>query len=126
MNPEYPSDYPESEPALFNYDWIVPCSTQPAAFDFPANSLTGRDDEVSRDRPNTKVQIPRIAHSGNWNTSGRVSRACDNCREQKAKCSGHSPACDRCEDAGIRCLYGDRKGEKIAKWVASDEAAVHL
>lgn len=126
MNPEYPSNHPENDSPLFSYDWVSPCSTQPSTFDFPANSLSGHGELATRDRPNRKVQIPRIAHSGNWTTSGRVSRACKNCREQKTKCSGDTPACDRCKDAGIRCSYGDRKGEKIAKWVASDEATAHL
>lgn len=126
MNPKYASDHPENELAFFSYDWVVPSSTQPAAFDFPASSLSGRDDLATLDQPNTKVPIARIAHHGNWVPSGRVSRACDHCREQKTKCSGHRPTCDRCKDAGVRCSYGDRKGEKIAKWVASDIAAAHL
>ncbi|KAJ5340277.1 hypothetical protein N7541_009401 [Penicillium brevicompactum] len=115
MNPEHPSNHPENESTLSNYDLNILFSSQPSAFDFSADSLTGPDEVATCDRPNTKVQIPRIAHPGNLATSGRVSRACENCREQKAKCSGHRPTCDRCKDAGVRCLYGDRKGEKMAK-----------
>ncbi|PWY82177.1 C6 transcription factor [Aspergillus heteromorphus CBS 117.55] len=71
---------------------------------------------VSEDRSlNSKVAIPRSVKSGNWSTSGRVSRACENCRDQKAKCTGHRPSCQRCQEAGIRCSYGDRKREKMAK-----------
>ncbi|PYI26262.1 hypothetical protein BP00DRAFT_382222 [Aspergillus indologenus CBS 114.80] len=62
-----------------------------------------------------RVRIPRSANSTAWTSSGRVSRACENCREQKAKCSGHRPTCQRCQEAGIRCSYGDRKREKVAK-----------
>ncbi|PYH49250.1 putative C6 transcription factor [Aspergillus saccharolyticus JOP 1030-1] len=61
-----------------------------------------------------KIRISRVT-SAAWTTSGRVSRACENCREQKAKCSGHRPTCQRCEEAGIPCSYGDRKREKVAK-----------
>ncbi|KAI9045038.1 putative C6 transcription factor [Aspergillus affinis] len=64
---------------------------------------------------NKKVQIPRSANSSTWTTSGRVSRACENCREQKAKCSGHRPTCQRCQESGLQCSYGDRKREKMAK-----------
>ncbi|RAH43832.1 putative C6 transcription factor [Aspergillus brunneoviolaceus CBS 621.78] len=62
-----------------------------------------------------RVRIPRSATSTAWTSSGRVSRACENCRDQKAKCSGHRPTCQRCQEAGIRCSYGDRKREKLAK-----------
>ncbi|KAJ5908885.1 hypothetical protein N7495_001567 [Penicillium taxi] len=67
------------------------------------------------DRPHNKVAIPRPTNPITWTSSGRVSRACENCRDQKAKCSGHRPACHRCKDAGIRCSYGDRKREKMLK-----------
>jgi hypothetical protein len=126
MNPEYPSDHSETPSAIFGGDWIVPCYTLPTAFHFAANSLPSRDDLVTGDQPNAKLPILRIAHPGNSVTSGRVSRAREKCREQKAKCSGHRPACDRCNDAGVRCSYSDRKGKKMAKWVASDEEAAHL
>ncbi|KAJ5898270.1 hypothetical protein N7504_008558 [Penicillium tannophilum] len=115
MNPEYPSDQPETDSALFNYDWITPPLTQSAAFDFSGDPLPERDDLVTSDRPNTKVAIPRIANASTWASSSRVSRACENCREQKAKCSGHRPACHRCKEADVRCSYGDRKREKMAK-----------
>lgn len=66
---------------------------------------------------NAKVPIPRTASTSTWTSSGRVSRACENCREQKAKCSGHRPTCQRCQEAGVLCSYGDRKREKMAKCV---------
>ncbi|PLB50406.1 hypothetical protein P170DRAFT_353359 [Aspergillus steynii IBT 23096] len=64
---------------------------------------------------NKKVQIPRSTNPSTWTTSGRVSRACENCRDQKAKCSGHRPTCQRCQESGLQCSYGDRKREKMAK-----------
>lgn len=67
---------------------------------------------------NTKVAIPRIpetASSRDGRSNGRVSRACRNCRAQKAKCSGHHPTCQRCQAVGIQCSYSDRKREEVAK-----------
>lgn len=69
---------------------------------------------------NAKVPIPRTTSASTWTSSGRVSRACENCREQKAKCSGHRPTCQRCQEAGVQCSYGDRKREKMAKCVELD------
>lgn len=67
---------------------------------------------------NAKVPIPRSNYPSSYtSTSGRVSRACENCRDQKAKCSGHRPSCQRCQDSGARCSYGDRKREKMVKCV---------
>lgn len=125
--PNYTSDVPENESVPVNYDWTVPGYAQPPAFGLPVNTNTdlipgpGRGDPPAPnpgDRSlNAKVPIPRSAYPGNWTSSGRVSRACENCREQKAKCSGHRPACHRCQDAGVRCSYGDRKREKMLKCV---------
>ncbi|KAJ5988506.1 hypothetical protein N7481_003716 [Penicillium waksmanii] len=61
---------------------------------------------------NAKVPIPRSVFPSNYTTSRRVSRACENCRDQKAKCSGHRPSCQRCLVSDARCFYGDRKREK--------------
>lgn len=112
--PSY-SEYPElvDESALFNNDWAVPNYAQPSfEATIPEDSFTPPGDRV-----NAKVAIPRNAQRTNWTASGRVSRACENCRDQKAKCSGHRPVCHRCRDAGVGCFYGDRKKEKMAKCV---------
>lgn len=67
---------------------------------------------------NAKVPIPRSVYPSSHSTSsGRVSKACESCRDQKAKCSGHRPTCQRCQDNGTRCSYGDRKREKLLKCV---------
>jgi hypothetical protein len=126
MNREYPSDQAENESALFNYDSSVPSYTQPTEFHFPEIPLPGHDDLATGDQPNTKVPIARNLQPISWASSGRVSRACENCQEQKAKCSGHRPVCLRCKDASVRCSYSDRKREKMAKWVASDGATAHI
>lgn len=40
----------------------------------------------------------------------RIATACNECRAQKAKCSGHRPRCERCGPRGLRCVYGtDRR-----------------
>ena len=108
----------------FNYDWAVPEYPQLSPFEINAEIPRDaryhhgiRDYPISNttDRVNAKVAIPRNAQSSSWTSSGRVSRACENCREQKAKCSGHRPACHRCLDSNVLCSYGDRKREKMAK-----------
>ncbi|KAJ6018458.1 hypothetical protein N7499_003746 [Penicillium canescens] len=99
------------ELALFHDNWAVPSIALPS-FEaaIPGGSLTPLGD-----RANAKVPIPRNAQRTNWINRGRVSRACENCRDQKAKCSGQRPVCHRCQDAGVVCSYGDRKKENMAK-----------
>ncbi|KAJ6012652.1 hypothetical protein N7522_003007 [Penicillium canescens] len=62
-----------------------------------------------------KVPIPRAVHSVNAVTTGRVDQACQPCREQKAKCSGHRPKCRRCEENSLFCIYEDRKRARTTK-----------
>lgn len=117
---EPPSDVTENEYAPFNYDWPGPGS---GSVGFAANTglIQGSEDLVGPnpgEQPtNAKVAIPRSAQTASWVSNGRTSRACENCREQKAKCSGHHPTCNRCKDAGVRCSYGDRKRERMIKCV---------
>ncbi|EED13436.1 C6 transcription factor, putative [Talaromyces stipitatus ATCC 10500] len=66
--------------------------------------------------PPAKVAIPRAPNlSEQSNVNRRVGHACESCREQKTKCSGDRPTCQRCQDLGLTCLYGDRKRERTAK-----------
>lgn len=119
------SEYPNVANNGINYDWAVPGYPQPSPFEFNPETIPLHDnrdnrdirDYPSSDRVNAKVAIPRNAQPSSWTSSGRVSRACENCREQKAKCSGHRPTCHRCLDAGVPCSYGDRKREKMVKLV---------
>ncbi|GKZ64858.1 hypothetical protein AnigIFM50267_007012 [Aspergillus niger] len=127
--PSYPSsassDLPDSEPKYNS--WPVPQYSQPASLGPPVsyepvpvshaeNPAAGASRSAPGDRSgNSKVAIPRTVSTSTWTSSGRVSRACENCRDQKAKCSGHRPTCQRCQESGIRCSYGDRKREKMAK-----------
>lgn len=63
-----------------------------------------------------KVAIPRAPSLlEQSNVNKRVGHACESCREQKTKCSGDRPTCQRCQDLGLTCLYGDRKRERTAK-----------
>ncbi|QGA21768.1 hypothetical protein EYB26_009479 [Talaromyces marneffei] len=63
-----------------------------------------------------KVAIPRAANLVEQaNLNKRVGHACESCRDQKTKCSGDRPTCQRCQDLGLTCLYGDRKRERTAK-----------
>ena len=101
------------ESAFFHSAWAVPDHNLPS---FEAAILEDTF-TATCDRANAKVPIPRTTHSTKWIASGRVSRACEKCRDQKAKCSGNRPVCNRCRDAGATCSYGDRKKEKMAKWV---------
>ncbi|KAJ5147916.1 hypothetical protein N7476_000571 [Penicillium atrosanguineum] len=83
----------------------------------PQNDTATLADDLDTELPHPKVPIPRDSKPRNW-TRGRVSRACENCHEQKAKCSGQRPTCDRCQQANVQCSYGDRKRERMLKQVA--------
>lgn len=37
----------------------------------------------------------------------RISKACDSCRQKKLKCDGIRPACSRCMQYDIACMYAD-------------------
>ncbi|KAJ5179865.1 hypothetical protein N7492_003075 [Penicillium capsulatum] len=109
-----PSEPPEQEG--FTYDWTAPGYTQPNVLGVsPATETIPGHDPRPDAFLNPKVAIPRATFPSPSSNSGRVSRACENCREQKAKCSGHRPACHRCQDGGLRCSYGDRKHERMRK-----------
>ncbi|KAE8375444.1 fungal-specific transcription factor domain-containing protein [Aspergillus bertholletiae] len=127
------SEYPGNE-ASFN-DWAVPQYSQPSyAPSVGYDVVTGFVENPAGASPmfsgerglNSKVAIPRSANPSNWTSSGRVSRACENCREQKAKCSGHRPTCQRCQEARTRCSYGDRKREKMAKQLSDLTNQKHI
>ncbi|KAK4657618.1 hypothetical protein QC762_000930 [Podospora pseudocomata] len=50
---------------------------------------------VQTDAAVSRIAIPRR----------RVRRACQNCHEKKARCSGSTPSCDRCTAQGLHCVY---------------------
>ncbi|KAJ5240690.1 C6 transcription factor [Penicillium citrinum] len=71
-----------------------------------------------------KLPIPRLTSLEISSEKGRVSRACENCRQQKTKCSGDRPSCRQCEANGLHCLYSCRKREKIEQRLKILEAEV--
>lgn len=127
LRPEDSSDHPESEPGAFAYDWSIPDHTPSLPFGYQdsvdpvlgVGSASGPGNPPEEQSNNAKVPIPRSTNPNIWTSSGRTSRACENCRDQKAKCSGHRPACTRCKDAGLQCIYSYRKREKILKYVGT-------
>ena len=95
-----------------------------------ANPFGLQDDAIARIRPYellppgrgetptpplSRVPIPRLPSLNTRSGSRRVSRACKNCRQHKAKCDGQQPSCQRCQEASIRCVYDDTKREKAVK-----------
>ncbi|KAJ6027939.1 hypothetical protein N7540_003515 [Penicillium herquei] len=120
-NLECASDALENGPAPFQYELPTTGYAQPTLFGFSANTevTSGREDPPGPnpyDRPTpAKVAIPRTTRPVSWTTSRRVGQACENCRDQKTKCSGHRPSCHRCRDNGVWCCYGDRKRERTLK-----------
>ncbi|KAJ5674224.1 transcriptional regulator family: Fungal Specific TF [Penicillium macrosclerotiorum] len=112
-------------------EWPAPGYPHSLPLDLAANSETISDRRAIRGPPPgdrstpAKVAIPRTTRPLNATTSGRVGRACENCREQKAKCSGQRP-CQRCHDNGVQCSYSDRKCEKTQKQVEDLTAQVQM
>ncbi|KAJ5244720.1 hypothetical protein N7489_004816, partial [Penicillium chrysogenum] len=83
-----------------------------ALFSSPSQPLT----ESPASQPSIeKIAIPRGRNRRIWTSNSRVSRACDICREQKVKCSGDRPACRRCHEGDITCIYTDGKREEEAR-----------
>ncbi|KAF7717732.1 Fungal Zn(2)-Cys(6) binuclear cluster domain-containing protein [Penicillium ucsense] len=124
--PNEPTTSEQSEPAYTFAPNIVPSGLSP----YTSELLAGRRDssdlapEPGQGSRNPKVPIPRATRPVAYSTGGRVSRACEACRDQKAKCSGHRPSCHRCQESGVACSYGDRKREKMLKQL--DELTAQL
>ncbi|KAL2866436.1 putative C6 transcription factor [Aspergillus lucknowensis] len=124
------SEPTETEPL---YGWAAPTFRQPS-FPLQAPSETvPSHPETTVNAPvvalqehslNSKVAIPRSVNSNAVSNRGRVSRACENCRDQKVKCTGQRPTCHRCQESGIQCSYGDRKREKLTRRLSDLSARV--
>ncbi|KAL2853454.1 fungal-specific transcription factor domain-containing protein [Aspergillus pseudoustus] len=125
------SEVPENEPV---YGWVAPAFPQPSFHpQAPTSETVTNNTEIAanastttpQERPlNSKVAIPRSVSANTVPNRGRVSRACENCRDQKVKCSGQRPTCQRCQESGIQCSYGDRKREKMARRLSDLSARV--
>ncbi|KAL5048460.1 hypothetical protein BDW71DRAFT_22310 [Aspergillus fruticulosus] len=122
------SQLPENEPL---YGWVASGFSQTSFPPQGPSEATSNQAEIPnasvvlpKHSLNSKVAIPRSMSSTVVPTRGRVSRACENCREQKVKCSGQRPSCQRCQESGIQCSYGDRKREKLARRLSDLTARV--
>ncbi|RAK74629.1 uncharacterized protein BO72DRAFT_384319 [Aspergillus fijiensis CBS 313.89] len=72
----------------------------------PSGQPAGASDRVSR----AKVLIPRDRSRIVLSSSRiRTSRACDPCRQRKAKCNGGKPTCIQCDGLAIECTYSEQK-----------------
>lgn len=57
-----------------------------------------------------RIPIPRLPNRHTDRKSGRVARACDECRARKSKCDGDRPICGQCSRADLRtCVYKESK-----------------
>lgn len=119
--PAYPGQAKET--ALLYPDPTFPSHTQQPLCGSLANiepgvycdkSLRSNSGERSA---NPRVPIPRSTYPTHDSPKSRVSRACENCRRQKAKCSGGHPACQRCQNADIGCSYSVRKKDRMLRSV---------
>ncbi|OAA66323.1 Zn(2)-C6 fungal-type DNA-binding domain protein [Cordyceps fumosorosea ARSEF 2679] len=85
-------------------------------------------------RPALRPLLPAAARKRDATTPGSPARttrtvtsrltktpntaaACDNCRKHKTKCSGDRPACRRCAQRRLPCIYAARPGETEAQAV---------
>ncbi|RAL08722.1 uncharacterized protein BO97DRAFT_428037 [Aspergillus homomorphus CBS 101889] len=72
----------------------------------PSGQPAGASDRVSR----AKVLIPRDRSRIVLSSSRiRTSRACDPCRQRKAKCNGGKPTCVQCDGLALECTYSEQK-----------------
>jgi hypothetical protein len=116
--PQSPHGIPGDETALFNYRTLFP---HHFIYGFPLNSShVLRDVNSGLRQPgdqadNSKLPIPRATYASISANRVRARHACNSCRKQKAKCTGHEP-CQRCEDIGVRCVYGIRKREEFNRY----------
>ncbi|CAI7665869.1 unnamed protein product, partial [Penicillium manginii] len=130
-DPEYALETLENQLDPFSCDDAFPGLVQPSPSVFQTNIDPVPGGEPLGPNPgerplNSKVPIPRSVYTGNYTASSRVGRACENCRKQKTKCSGHRPTCQRCQDVHIWCSYGDRKRERMLREIKDLTAQVHV
>ncbi|KAH8692227.1 putative C6 transcription factor [Talaromyces proteolyticus] len=113
QRPERASSIPSTQPG--NPEWAQNLSDSSSTL-VGDSRLRVPDKHPSSRVGGAKVAIPRApVFSEQSSGNKRVGHACEPCREQKTKCSGDRPVCQRCQDLGLSCLYGDRKRERTAK-----------
>ncbi|GKZ33606.1 hypothetical protein AbraIFM66950_003513 [Aspergillus brasiliensis] len=79
----------------------VPPLSQSASLGPPDAAIAGTAGKVQIPRDRSRIVLA--------STQIRTSRACDACRQRKAKCNGRKPACTQCERFGIECRYSEQK-----------------
>ncbi|KAL1845826.1 hypothetical protein Plec18170_009532 [Paecilomyces lecythidis] len=80
-----------------------------------ASSISERADLPSPKTPQSNMNVDEVSSQSKPAGRRRVARACEPCREQKVKCGGQQPACERCQGYGVACYYSDGKRERVAK-----------
>ncbi|KAH8705682.1 fungal-specific transcription factor domain-containing protein [Talaromyces proteolyticus] len=79
------------------------------------DSITTTSFSVANDAYVNKVAIPRwirgdkSVNEVNAEVLQRSSRACESCRQRKAKCTKDLPSCRACNDLQVSCYYVDGK-----------------
>jgi hypothetical protein len=60
------------------------------------------------------VPIPRLPSRDDSSRMRRrhITRACENCRSRKIKCSGEETGCRTCHEYDLVCCYTEGKREK--------------
>ncbi|KAL4912810.1 hypothetical protein BDW62DRAFT_193721 [Aspergillus aurantiobrunneus] len=86
----------------------------PAAVTTPAVSGNGQGNSGRT----TKMPISRLGPGGRISAPKRTirshtSRACEQCRQRKTKCSGDRPTCKSCVTNQAPCAYTDGKREQL-------------
>ncbi|KAJ9301169.1 transcriptional regulator family: Fungal Specific TF [Paecilomyces variotii] len=80
-----------------------------------ASSIPERADLPSPKTPQSAMNAEEASSQSKPSGRRRVARACEPCREQKVKCGGQQPACERCQGYGVACYYSEGKRERVAK-----------
>ncbi|PSN59782.1 hypothetical protein BS50DRAFT_224240 [Corynespora cassiicola Philippines] len=63
----------------------------------------------------SRVLIPRLERRevAARPQRSRVSRACNNCRTRRTKCSGEQPRCKECQANGLPCVYEQSRKDRL-------------
>ncbi|KAI0824963.1 hypothetical protein BC628DRAFT_1419700 [Trametes gibbosa] len=98
--PSHPPDSgcAENDPAAADHAWnLIPYDVPwgPEYYDYHAGSLPGPDGACLFLRSPTPIK------------NRRTQKACNRCRQRKAKCSGDRPSCARCVARGYICEYAE-------------------
>ncbi|PWY79167.1 hypothetical protein BO70DRAFT_338286 [Aspergillus heteromorphus CBS 117.55] len=69
---------------------------------------------ISRDRSRVGLGSARV----------RTTRACDSCRQRKAKCNGEKPVCGQCAGLQLECVYSEQARMKDRRELDMLRAAI--